>query len=310
MQPSQLSDRRVRRLHVGPTLEVTAADAITDPAPIKLSQELIDQIIDELPSNDLKSSSLVARAWTRRSQQKLFRRIVLSPADVKPWLKRTEETVAVMAPWITRFELRGNRSGTMPWDEPSILTQVIQSLVSSPIQHLTITPFHMGRFRRAGVIFRCFEPIADSLCSLELRFITTCTRALTFLISMFPNLDDIFLERVDVTRMKWINDGYDFEYIPSFSGTFEYLDLYGGTRPVFLSWIMGFPLWFHTISPGMLGKDDVPVFAKLVEMCASTLREIPHVMFDAGGRRLLQFDGNSLTKRPRQTFTRSTSRIS
>lgn len=99
---------------------------------------------------------------------------------------------------------------------------------------------------------------------------------------MFPNLDDIFLERVNTTPMTWIHGEYDSEYIPSFAGTLEYLDLYDGTRPAFLSWIMGYPLWFHTISPGMLAKVDVPVFAELVTMCAPTLQEIPHVMFEAG----------------------------
>lgn len=273
------------QLQVDSTLELTAEAPVADPAPIKLPQELIDQIIDNLSFNlDLKSSSLVNRAWTSRSQQKIFSHIMLAPADVKLWLSRTEETAAAITPWITKFELRGNpgkKLGTMPWDNPSVLTRLIASLASSPIQRLTIIPFHMGRFQKSSLI-RCFEPIAGSLCSLELRFIKTCASALTFLISMFPNLDDIFLERVNSTPMIWSPGGYDSEYIPSFSGTLEYLDLYDGTRPAFLSWIMGYPLWFHTISPGMLTREDVPVFTELVTMCASTLQEIPHVMFQAG----------------------------
>jgi len=257
---------------------------IVDPAPIRLSQELIDQIIDEISSNvDLKSSSLVSGAWTRRSQKKLFRHITLTPGDVKPWLRRTEETAEAMAPWIIKFELRGdvNRRSGMSWDDPLVLKRLIGSLALSPIQHLTITPFHMGRFRK-DTLTQCFKSITNTLCSLELRFLKTHTPALTCLISMFPNLDDIFLERVNTTPMFWVHEEDDSKYIPTFAGTFEYLDLYDGTRPAFLSWIMGYPLWFHTISPGMLTRDDVPVFAELVTMCAPTLREIPHVMFEAG----------------------------
>ena len=242
-------------------------------------------IIDDVSSNlDLKSCSLLGRAWIPRSQKKLFQHIILAPAKVNLWLSRTKDTAAAMAPWIIKFELRADKnsdSRPLPWDRPSILTQLIGSLASSPIKHLTIAPFHMGRFRKTPLV-RCFEPIVNSLCSLELRFIKTCTPALTFLISMFPNLDDIFLECVNTTPMTWARGGHDFEHIPSFAGTLEYLDLYGGTRPAFLSWIMEFPLWFHTIYPGMLAKHDVPVFAKLVAMCAPTLRVIPHVMFDGG----------------------------
>jgi hypothetical protein len=252
-----------------------------------MPQEIIDQIVDELTSNlDLKSSSLISRAWTSRSQQKLFRHITLAPTDIKPWLSRSKPTAAAVNPWITKFELRDNpqnEGSTMPWDHPLTLSRLISPLASSPIQHLTIIPFNMRLFRKSS-LFRCFEPVAGSLCSLELRFLKTCSQALTFLISMFPNLDDILLERISAIFMTWPKGEHGFEDIPSFAGTFEYLDIYDGILPALLSWIMEFPLWFHTISPGMLKRDDVPMFAKLVEICASTLQEIPHVMFDAGTR--------------------------
>ncbi|KAF9649832.1 hypothetical protein BDM02DRAFT_3113058 [Thelephora ganbajun] len=166
----------------------------------------------------------------------------------------------------------------MPWDNTPVLTDLIGSLAESPIRHLTITPFYMGRFQKTSLL-RCFEPIADSLCSLELRFLKTYVPVLITLISMFPNLDDIFLDRVDATPMRWPYGERDFDFVPSFAGTFEYLDLYDGTQSFFLSWIMDFPLHFHTISPGVLAKDDLPTFSKLVTMCAPTLREIPYIMF-------------------------------
>lgn len=250
-----------------------------------LSQDIVDEIVDDVSSNlDLKSCSLVDRTWAYSSQKKLFQKITLAPTAVEPWLNRTKETVAKLAPFITRFELRANKNSqpdTIPWNSPSVLTRLVGSVASSPILHLTITPFNMGQFRKTSLI-RCFELVANSLRSLELRFLKTCSPALTFLISMFPHLDDIFLEFVTLTQMTWARGGREFEHVPNFSGTFEYLDLYGGTRPTLLSWITCFPLRFHTISPGMLTKDDIPIFTKLVTMCAPTLREIPHVMFEAG----------------------------
>ena len=180
----------------------------------------------------------------------------------------------------------------LPWANPALLTRLIGSLASSPIQHLTIIPFHMGRYRKVPLV-RCFEPITNSLRSLELRFLRTCVQALTFLISMFPHLDDIFLERVNPIHMTWAHGGHDFEHTPSFAGIFEYLDFDASTRLAFLRWITGFPLRFHTISPDMLTKDDIIVFRRLLVMCAPTLREIPHVMFDAGARRTFLSDSGA-----------------
>ena len=252
-----------------------------------LPHELIDKIVDNLSSTlDLKSCSLVGRAWARRCQQKLFQHIILGPNDVERWFRRPGGTVAKMVPWIAKFELRADKDSepsTIPWNSPSILTRLIGSIAASPARHLTITPFHMGRFRKNPLI-RCFEPVVNSLRSLELRFLDTCSAAMTFLLSMFPYLDDIFLEHVVPVYMTWARGGHEFEHVPSFAGTFEYLDLYGDTRQALLTWITRFPLRFHTISPGMLMRADIPIFTRLLTMCAPTLREIPHIMFDAGTR--------------------------
>ena len=254
-----------------------------------LPQELINKIVNGLSSTiDLKSCSLVGRAWARGCQRELFQYIVVGPTDVERWLRRPGVTATKMAPWITKFELRADKDSdpaTIPWNRPLILTRLIGSIAASPTRHLTITPFHMGRFRKNPLI-RCFEPITNSLRSLELRFLNTSSAAMTFLLSMFPHLDDIFLEHIAPVYMTWARGGHEFEHVPSFAGTFEYLDLYGDTREVLLSWITRFPLRFHTISPGMLMKDDIPIFIRLLTMCAPTLREIPHIMFDAGTRRL------------------------
>ena len=253
-----------------------------DPTPMKLFQELIDEIIDHLSTNlDLNSASLIGKAWTRRSQQKLFKRVILTPSDLMPWFCRTEETAAAMAPWITEVELRGDTWGSVPWAKPSTLARFMESLASSPIQHLTITPFNMERLENTSLV-RCFEPIAEPLRSLKLRYLKTCAPALTFLVSLFPNLDDILLEWANAKPMSWTCGEHDSKYIPSFSGTLEYLALLNGIRPAFLSWLMEHPLRFHTISPGMLTEDDIPAFSKLVEMCAPTLKDIPHIKFYAG----------------------------
>jgi len=242
-------------------------------------------IVDDLSSNlDLKSCSLVGQAWAIRSQKKLFQHIILGPTNVQAWLHRTKRTAEKMGPWIIKFELRADRDsepGANPWDSPSVLTRLIGSIAASPTRHLTITPFLMGRFRKNSLI-RCFEPVANSLRSLELRFVETCSSAMTFLISMFPHLDDIFLEHVVPMPMTWARGGHDFQHVPNFAGTFEYLDLYGDLRITLPTWVLNFPLRFHTVSPGMLMREDIPTFTRLVTMCAPTLQEIPYIMFDNG----------------------------
>ena len=263
---------------------------ITGRAPVKLPQELIDQTIDEISSNlDLKSSSLVSRAWTRRSQKNLFRCITLAPTDVELWLSRSEATAASISPWITEFHLSGyldvSISGfPVPWEEPSILMRLIESLASSPIQHLRITRFNMVSFEETTMV-RCFEPIVDSIRSLELRSLCTCTTALTFFISMFPNLDDLFLEGPPIfttCTMRSNRGSYDPNHTPSFAGTFKYPAFIRGFLPTFLSRMVGFPLRFHTVCPGMLEKDDIPEFAELVKACAPTLREVRFLPFFRG----------------------------
>ena len=51
-----------------------------------LPQEIIDEIIDNLPRSCLRSSSLVARRWRKRSQQRVFSTILFrTESTVKSW---------------------------------------------------------------------------------------------------------------------------------------------------------------------------------------------------------------------------------
>lgn len=58
-------------------------------------------------------------------------------------------------------------------------------------------------------------------------------------------------------------------------------------RPALLSWIINSPLRFHTVTPGVLMEGDLPVFVKLMEVCAPTLLETPLVNMRDGFSRLM-----------------------
>ena len=79
---------------------------------------------------------------------------------------------------------------------------------------------------------------------------------------MFPHLDDIFLEYVTPVYNTWAHGGTRIQVYPQLR--WDYLSY---------RWMPGFPPKFHTISPGMLAKDEIPIFTKLVTMCVPTYEE-------------------------------------
>ena len=79
---------------------------------------------------------------------------------------------------------------------------------------------------------------------------------------MFPHLDDIFLEYVTPVYNTWAHGGTRIQVYPQLR--WDYLSY---------RWMPGFPLKFHTIPPGMLAKDEIPIFTKLVTMCVPTYEE-------------------------------------
>jgi len=92
-----------------------------------LPQELIDAVIDSLPRSSLLSSSLVAKQWRRRSQQRALERIKFrSEAQVSRWCTDFPQDPEGIVSYVHVAEFAGIGS----WYDPTIFGRALKSLGS------------------------------------------------------------------------------------------------------------------------------------------------------------------------------------
>ena len=92
-----------------------------------LPQELFEEIIDNLPHFTLLSSSLVARRWRTRSQQRILYSITaISEARVNRWHADIQGGKKQIASYVRCVELRYISS----WDEPAIFGRILSDFCS------------------------------------------------------------------------------------------------------------------------------------------------------------------------------------
>ena len=81
LRAKHLGDRLTLQHHLGSTRAFSNGSQLSNPGPIpcdhqlfmdSLPQEIIDGIIDTVPHSSLRSCSLVAKRWRKRSQQRAF----------------------------------------------------------------------------------------------------------------------------------------------------------------------------------------------------------------------------------------------
>ena len=137
-----------------------------------LPPELVNEVIDDISDNALlKPFSLMSRSWSYPARSRLFHHVRVRPEEVEDWLSRPPESVQRMAPHIAKFELQGRRGG--PLVEPSFRWDDSE-----------------------GILTRVIKPICHSLRSLELQNLVTCADAVRYFISLFPDLDDLYIDDV------------------------------------------------------------------------------------------------------------------
>ena len=94
---------------------------------VLLPQELIEAIIDHLPHPSLPSSSLTARRWRTRSQQRIFDSIVLSSqSKMNHWcsiVQRSQNRIVSYVHSVEFYEIHS-------WDEPELFGRVIRGFCS------------------------------------------------------------------------------------------------------------------------------------------------------------------------------------
>ena len=256
---------------------------------ISLPQELVNEVIDNLSDDvDLEACSLVSGSWAYPARSRLFHHVRLCSAEAEDWLSRPTESVQRMAPHIVKFELSDywTRPLTAPafhWGgSDSLLPRLITSLTSSPVQSLRIESFYTGGFNKS-TLEQCFLPICHSLRSLELNDLTACPDASTYLLSLFPNLDDIHIgEVVPIsTQPEW--DGCGIKHSPRLSGVLRFSGLTATDNSGLFAGITSLSPRFHAISPGRITDQNWNSVRELMESCSETVESVPLVWWSSTG---------------------------
>lgn len=237
----------------------------------------------------MKACSLVGRSWGYPTRKRLFRHVRVCPEEVEDWLSRPPESVQRMAPHIIKFELSDwTRSrGTPPFrweDTKNLLTRLISSLAPSPVQWLRIESFGINGSSKA-TLEQCFEPICHSLRSLKLGNLTACPDATRYLISLFPNLDNLHIGNVFPTSTQPPSDwvGCGVKHSPKLSGTLQFFNTEGTDDSGFFTSIASLSPGFRTISPGNITNLNWNAVRRLMEACAETVELMPLVWWQYAG---------------------------
>lgn len=179
-----------------------------------LSFELTDLIIDKvaeyehvgLPSDEsataacirqatLKSCSLVARSWQRRSRRYLFYSVCLDRRNLRKresFFKLLESPCSTIAPHVRRLELQENRSITKPKKALWLNNRLPRLMALTAVESLSILDgqFQLLSQRSTTQFFRS----SPQLRSLEIRCVDFSTLSqLTHALSALPQLKTLYL---------------------------------------------------------------------------------------------------------------------
>ena len=153
-----------------------------------LPQEIIDEIIDNLPRSSLRSSSLVAKRWRTRSQQRALEKILfINESMVKTWhtdIQRNHNEISSRVQ-SARFKIAGQI-------DPVLFCCVLEnfsSLTTLRVAHMDIPdeiPEHISR-----------GEVGKTVTTLHLNCLLCPLSTVISTILAFQNLENLFL--YDVT---------------------------------------------------------------------------------------------------------------
>ena len=147
-----------------------------------LPQEIIDQIIDNLPYCSLYFTSLVARRWRTRSQQRAFRRICFfSESALNRWHTEIQSNPGGISSYI-RFV---GFTWIMEWRDPTLFGRVFRNFSSLTTLAIRVT----------GISNEMLEDISHGelsrITTLRLRGLRCSPSMAMGIILAFPNLRDL-----------------------------------------------------------------------------------------------------------------------
>ena len=150
-----------------------------------LPQEIIDEIIDNLPHFSLLSTSLVAKMWQERSQQRAFKDVWFrSESMVNAWLTNIQSGRSEISSYV-RFV---GFSNIINWRDPALFGRVLNnlnSLTELAIFDMEISEEIMEQILHGGFGWR--------ITALNLQRLPWSLSAVMSTILAFPNLRDLVI---------------------------------------------------------------------------------------------------------------------
>ena len=182
-----LDTKKILRLGPAHPPPIPSGQLAMDPLP----QEIIDEIIDNLPRSSLRSASLVAKRWRARSQQRAFRDIwFMSASKVDCWDTKIQGHSGVSS----YVRSVGFSSITDPWD-PALFGRVFNFNFSS-LTKLTIA----GTGCLEGIPeYVSHGGVGGRITTLNLHRMRCSLSVIMSTILAFPNLRDLTV--FDITIM-------------------------------------------------------------------------------------------------------------
>ena len=161
-----------------------------------LAQELLDAIIDHVPSPHAHSCSLVARRWRKRGQRRVFSdlKLVFScEDDLIRWRKDIPQDPDGIPSYIRDVQFRG----IITWSDPTILGRVLECL--SRVKILKISQTKLLRSEVPNIVSS--GAFGRELTSLVFTSPRSTVPSFMPLISSSPNLRELTIEYRRVWRI-------------------------------------------------------------------------------------------------------------
>ena len=161
------------------------------PAMDSLPQETIDEIIDNLPRSSLRSSSLVAKRWRTRSQQRaLFKVLFAKESMVNYW--RTD--IQSGSGGVSSYVQFAGFDNITEWSDPVLFISVVENFTSLTTLWISQTEIPSGVPERIS-----HGDLGKKVTILHLRSPLCSLPTVISTIFAFPSLQNLFIDAFAAT---------------------------------------------------------------------------------------------------------------
>ena len=171
--------------------------------PMQVPQEILDEIIDTIAGSPhasrspirrrvLRDCSLVARAWTRRSQKYLFAIVSLTPDNINSWCRVNAKNPDTLIHHVRFLEVKQSDEAGTPKFEPGTMEAARPYLNFQNLETLALSQWdNLGMFSLPRIFGQYSTP---SLRSLTIIDSISNGDVLLELAALFPSVDEFVID--------------------------------------------------------------------------------------------------------------------